>query len=722
MALRLYATFKNVKYLFWGITCSIVNFKQKKHNELQAKNSLIVAEKMLVKRFETFDVRKVTFDELILLFNICKLSKTVEFPLSILETVDEKIFSFKFEKEVLKLEFLRDTLEFKRASIESKNLVKEHGIFSWKLWEMFISCAKQSCEDGSLNTIDVKMIIDLIENSSSKTDCRTQMLARLSVITTCTKIDPDWIINEIDIFIEKYKERDHCIPDLKFIFKKMYVSEIFHSIQESCRLNFENLKLQGKSRLIYYSIFRILDSKAVNSNSKNKVNNIKIDPFVAKSIIQSFVDSQETEDLLLRFNSFKEISFIDMAMGDILSAIKNLLNCQQIFPDQFTVKILLVIFWIRSGSIEKAIQVFKNLDIKQIQIDTISYILFDHLINLGSYEAASYFFEDSILTYDENNSTTWSIIFESFNRERYALLPDLFNFSTRFENSIQSIACFCGLIRSRILRFSHNEFCEFLRTVDIEDFLFDSSRISSLCDNRDTEIINLIDPAETLLKYVPNLLPSFSHMSVVSFLSIGYIMRILITNNESSIRGLEKLTHLVNDLSEKNDVNFDSLEFSQIRFARGLLDILSSSVNNKSGDIDFHRLFQKIKIFVINMEDFVFERNINPDTAYDQISKCSWLIERFQYCIFILKRASKSLDIRRGGGDYFTAMTSDFILIRAKVESLCDLILITVSNQLEDNDENIGSNILIDLRKSWKSSFLEIIDSCRRMMNACDSV
>jgi hypothetical protein len=131
----------------------------------------------------------------------------------------------------------------------------------------------------------------------------------------------------------------------------------------------------------------------------------------------------------------------------------------------------------RIGAIFSALEVFKKLDIKQIQIDTLSYIISDHLINIGDFADSEAFYHESFFLYDDNRTQTLEVMNECFLTGKYSRIREFYELFTRLEHSIQSIACILETIRSQILLSSLGDLKVYLSNLRSEELFFDGTVI-----------------------------------------------------------------------------------------------------------------------------------------------------------------------------------------------------------------------------------------------------
>lgn len=121
-----------------------------------------------------------------------------------------------------------------------------------------------------------------------------------------------------------------------------------------------------------------------------------------------------------------------------------------------------------------ALKMFRSLDIKQLQLDTLAYLISDHIVALGGFESAETFFQDTFFLYEECRNQSWSLIAEAFHSETYSHITDFYEFLKRLERSIQAVACVLKIVQIELLTKPLDVLCKYLFELDPEELSFSS--------------------------------------------------------------------------------------------------------------------------------------------------------------------------------------------------------------------------------------------------------
>ena len=125
------------------------------------------------------------------------------------------------------------------------------------------------------------------------------------------------------------------------------------------------------------------------------------------------------------------------------------------------------------GVVGKAHSLATSLDIKQIQLDTLSYIYMDHV---------EYFFAEknknmvtkTLSIYDRNRLETSEMICQAFKFESWSRVPEFLDFKKRLDCSIQQVNSMIQFFKisihscssySSVLEFINNFDCEFFTAI-----------------------------------------------------------------------------------------------------------------------------------------------------------------------------------------------------------------------------------------------------------------
>ncbi|KAI8909049.1 N-acetyltransferase B complex non catalytic subunit-domain-containing protein [Gorgonomyces haynaldii] len=168
----------------------------------------------------------------------------------------------------------------------------------------------------------------------------------------------------------------------------------------------------------------------------------------------------------------------------------------------FSFTILLVRLYIQLGAVGRAHTLYQKLDVKQVQLDSVSFVMSEDLELFGDYNKALLVFREALHVYDRNEIETPEMIAQAFRFDTYSKVPEFVDFRDRVRHSIQRSVFQRQLIRVDLVsQFSDlKEVVQYLNDLDITDLqLLDPSK---LFDNRDTKLLSTFAPYPNI-KQIP---------------------------------------------------------------------------------------------------------------------------------------------------------------------------------------------------------------------------
>lgn len=158
------------------------------------------------------------------------------------------------------------------------------------------------------------------------------------------------------------------------------------------------------------------------------------------------------------------------------------------------------------GFFNRAYLIFKNLEIKSLQLDTLGYLLSDHALVLFSFSEFESVYIESCSLYASNNRDTWGLISQSLEIQSFSSVIDFFEFSERLERSIQHISIEANYLKLNFLNLSLPELLKFSLTDKFGKSLQILSYASGfISDNRDLSIFDTVDAVGSIKKMISQL-------------------------------------------------------------------------------------------------------------------------------------------------------------------------------------------------------------------------
>ena len=208
-------------------------------------------------------------------------------------------------------------------------------------------------------------------------------------------------------------------------------------------------------------------------------------------------------------NEYENLSHLNELLGKYSS----------IFPNNYVFDILLVFTNLKLGKFSsskkfhdflgcfyRAHKIFKTLQIKCLQLDTLGYIVYDHALNFVALSECELFCNELSSLYDSNRHETWALMCQSLENRSFVSTLDFFEFYNRLERSIQHISAETNYIKLNILKlplkdliqnFSSERIAKSLRVL--------SYSFGQYNDNRDFKIFDTIDVTGNLKTSIKSL-------------------------------------------------------------------------------------------------------------------------------------------------------------------------------------------------------------------------
>ncbi|KAI0006129.1 actin cytoskeleton organization protein [Russula compacta] len=212
------------------------------------------------------------------------------------------------------------------------------------------------------------------------------------------------------------------------------------------------------------------------------------------------LELQPADDLaILAAQVYVNMFALDNAVAHIHNAVVILEYASRKSPQSYQIHLELVRIYRLLGAPQLALDHYRLLNVKQVQNDTISYLILSRATNFslaatGDLTYASECLESSHI-YFSNSQETSEFIVKAFSMEKYSQIPELVIFEERLDNSLQRDLVKIEHVR---LRISHEQISSELVDMELIELKFIFDRLHH--DNRDLEV---------LPNYQPQGLPSF---------------------------------------------------------------------------------------------------------------------------------------------------------------------------------------------------------------------
>ena len=584
----------SVRYLLWALTALHLR-PSERPSEADLKH-LRLAEALLEKR-SLSSTHVSSIEEILLWVLTAEQTGSYEKALAALDSSPTSVFPSgqAGERNLLRADLLAKAGRWQDALDVIEPVMMEKGVFDWAAWKIYLEALQKtssSLEEGCAHVLAV---------TGSSTDERSRLLAAIDVAITVVSEDEassnERIAAAVQAYLERFGEKSCCPADLHHLSQSMSVGAREH-LRDLFRGKIES------DGLLYAKLYRIFGGK----------------------------DSDGSVFKAVRSNipgSLHHLAIIQIDAGEWIPALKSLQEAMRLQPEDFVLRLTSLLVWLRLGAVWEALEIFRTLDIKQIQLDTLAYLLSDHLLDLGDLTHAEAFFHEAFFIYDDNRSNSWSLLADAFGRGAYAQVPELYRFAQRLEHSIQAVACILGTIRIELLRPKQTleQLGAYLTGLRADELLFEDKFIPELCDNRDRSVVDFCDVAGTVRERLLDSLHSFDHASIWTWTLLPLVLRSLLTMNSSSSLQEESLTlaSLKLRLTEKAltmPTVQSSVHLEKVLWLETLIDAFLSPNERLSSWLDEQ------------VDWFHSHQSLHQD--YEGMVQRGWIVERFRWTCLAL--------------------------------------------------------------------------------------
>ncbi|KAI0256800.1 actin cytoskeleton organization protein [Lactifluus subvellereus] len=206
------------------------------------------------------------------------------------------------------------------------------------------------------------------------------------------------------------------------------------------------------------------------------------------------LELQPADDLaILAAQVYVNMFALDNAVAHLHNAVVLLEYASRRSPQSYQIRLELIRIYRLLGAPQLALDHYRLLNVKQIQTDTLSYLILSRATNFslaatGDLTYASECLESSHI-YFSNSQETSEFVVKAFNTEKYSQIPELVVFEERLDNSLQRDLVKIEHVR---LRISHEPISPQLIDMELVELKFIFDRLHH--DNRDLEILPNYQP------------------------------------------------------------------------------------------------------------------------------------------------------------------------------------------------------------------------------------
>ncbi|CAO3630245.1 unnamed protein product [Cunninghamella blakesleeana] len=737
-AVKLQRVFKKDKYLFWAIMSLA----------LQGQNgnalSYTLAERMMAKAQEENRLTEVEHMRLHLLILMDQQKdeqalKLFDTPLGEKSLRDPEVCQIKVELEL-------KNKKWDQVKVSSEKSLKENAD-DWINWLAYFD-AHFKDDDHSLDHDHIRQFISNLQQITLQSNDlkRGPFLAELELdyrLKQLEKIDEQNILDHIIAYYERFGTKNCCFEDLQTYIgflkgNKEKATSFIQTLQNSITDE------KGKAKKIkntykqvtVYKIERFLDLLPRKDLEKgltfaNDLWKKYQDVLPLGEGLEKTEYQYGDEFVLLACHILFDL-YLEHKNNSLLIHAATLLEIalgKSIY--NFQIKLLLVRIYIELGVSARSLSIYKTMDIKQVQFDTMIHYYTDRLISLGcSNDLESHFFE-SLSIYRSNEVETPDMQVQAYKFGTFSKIQEFNEFRSRLDTSLQHCITRTELDRINTLNstFQAKYGVQHFQELNTSYYKLDDPFIKSLSDNRDFKVMMNCNPTgEPTTQDITKPAQSTNSTWLLMF---SYIFHIL--SAACDTKGTKDIFALVKafgiflenkDLQNKITPQEYWLATFVYLLSSALTLVKESDSQTKDTDLATDNLKKAMAVLEKNVNQVASQENFN--FSWQGFHDVSTVLEAFNYGSVLLEIIDRTVGLTskeakrkasEGNGDPFANNVmiahNDLKKLLGQLQTICQKGKETSNPQLQkklSKDVNVlNSNLTVFESKSYQTALMNTI-------------
>ncbi|RIB07256.1 N-acetyltransferase B complex non catalytic subunit-domain-containing protein [Gigaspora rosea] len=509
VALKLHKNFKLNKYLFWAIMSLV----------LQAENApasqsgifLELAERMMDKAVKEGKLEQT--EEVHLYLIVLLAQNKFQAALDVLEGDLGKKCKEDVEINRIRSDLLLKTSNWIKAIEMGKKSLTESNPDDWNSYNIYLESYlhllsepdKNENGSSSVNLDEAREFLyslqkSVIESSDVK---RGPFLAELKLEKYIVeKLKDCKPAKEIDTLIVDYflrfGSKDCCFEDLQPYLKEIHIDsakkiiEKFKAtIDESC--DDEKSKIQNIKKNVNIHKFERYLNLLVEYNEVESIQYVN-------KLWHSYKDSLQYGTKLLEAENQYGDDFVLLCSHVLIDLYKKFGKSSYIFQAiflleaavkksnyNFQFKLPLIRLYQTIGIFDRPLELYKSMDIKHVQLDTMSHYIVSRSFSSGFFDESTQACYDTLPIYRSNELETPEMIVQAFKFTTFSKIQEFVALRKELENSLQKALVDREMVRLEILiaSKSNKQVIEYFQDLDVSELSYDDGFCTNLRDNRD---------------------------------------------------------------------------------------------------------------------------------------------------------------------------------------------------------------------------------------------
>ncbi|EXX68997.1 hypothetical protein RirG_099970 [Rhizophagus irregularis DAOM 197198w] len=358
----------------------------------------------------------------------------------------------------------------------------------------------------------------------------------------------------------------------------------------------------------------------------------------------------------------------------------------------------------QTGIILEPLELYKSMDIKHVQLDTMSHYICARSSSFAIYEDVTQACYDTLPIYRSNDVETPEMIVQAYKYATFSKIQEFIQFRKELDNSQQKVLIDREIIRLEFLSVSKDfkgaiEYLE--REIDISDLNYDDSFCKSLYDNRDFVVMNNYNSSKNkTIEEDTRVSPKLDNTWLKIFSIIPQIFKLMHTNNNVDsliplIEELEKSVKLEN--KEGLGITLEERYIGKTVVSLGRLYIAFKEVQGGQKE-SVEKLSKIIDEIISELKDKStkeFSEVKLQELSWKHMHRFSTFIETCNYIIVVNKIVNETINVKnkKSGNKELAQMlqvlsTSVKENLESTKKQLSDL-----NERIKDGKENLFSCI-----------------------------
>lgn len=446
LSLKLYklsSTASNAKFLYWGITSLLLQHQWDSSDAKRSGIFIRLALKLVEKIRQLGNDSIHSIEELLIVLKVYEESKCNVEAFDVL-TSFKKLFTNEDEYLKKLVSLYKATGQWKELFGVVKDLI--FNSFDWVYFLLFVeSCvhlklydsdilAEQSSDQDTEKAAEVESCIDkfkvfCIENSSNRN--YSISLCMLEREFGSADSFSQCLLN----FYFKMSDKECCLGDVISLLEKATVQQREFFYLRAVEKSSKDFYLKRLIRSMQYKYGIAFDSienvQSICHISNEELHSQPVSNEELNRDSEQFIFYQ----ILMLLDEFdKDAVKCTTKLNTAFALTKKLLKkC----PNNFNFQCIFICIAQYLGLFLVALDEFKKMDVKNIQLDSVLYLLSENAADLGHFDCALDFFQRAFVIYFSNRKEVSEILTFAFKQGSYQKVTEFYEFQWTIENSLQ---------------------------------------------------------------------------------------------------------------------------------------------------------------------------------------------------------------------------------------------------------------------------------------------